>query len=1301
MIKRFLSAILGFFVVSACGTSLFFWRLSAAYEGRIKAKLEQATKSIPHILGNEYFDKIQDKNSVPDEEYQKVFNRLESYVNDIGEIIFIYAYTLDKDRLVEVADTPSAIERIEKAPFFSEFRSAPMELIEMLRDENAPASKLVRSSDEYGDFVSYFALYRNKAGKRFLLGADIELSREKQRLKELFYLSLGLSIGSGIVFIFISFKIKESRRNFAFLIVLLTVFVPLWLVSRAEYQKRISDSLFMAARTIPEILGEKYIDRAKSPESVSDKEFRTIIQKINSFTKDVGITYGFALRRSANKIVYIADSTTEAELAEGFFAGYWGAYDTSPNLILPLFEEPGRIEGYYQDEYGSFRSVFFSRLDSQGDIVLFGADQQQNNVLITEIINLTLGLFLVILWGGLLKLWSYFSLRKINVTVQVPKHKAYQRLFWKTAFISSTGIILFLGIFYIYTQRLLYNSYSELEANELQNQIDRFKLLIEEEKKYVARRFADWAAWDDAYRFVQDGNSEFSKINLIVPTLMSLEVNVLMYLDLNKNLVGGNAYDTSTQKATPELVNKFVPYLQQHPRFFSFENISNRLSSVGLMSLPEGNFLLSVAPVVRSDLSGDVKGFLVVGRKIDREFINNVARHQNLNLQVYQINDAKKIDRFEPIIKSILANNQDVILPGSINFTYGYTILRDIDNQPITFVRLVARREIFSTGKDIIDRTLLLALISFGIIILVTNLIVLQVTVLARLLRLVDNLNEQQEKATDRFEPLPNSGNDEISYLIQTFNQLLEVNRKNNEKFIKIFRASPFAIMIVRATDGKILDVNFGFEQLFGYSTKEALDLNIEEFGGWLLGADGNKILGNSESNNFLRNVEIVIHNRFGQEIPCSLSTEIITIDQTTCLLYNIVDISKIKQLSSSILRLNSLLQAQQETSIEGILATDEQGKVVSFNQRFCQMWYLNPVILKDRLIHELMDEPEILEQLKQEIERAFNIDSGTYSDEVPLPDGRVFDVRAQGIYSFDKAYFGQIWYFRDITSLVTIEEQLFAQYKEIAQANAEIANLNERLKAENLRMSAELNIARHLQKMILPKPKELRRFYDIDIAAFMEPAEEVGGDYYDFFSFDRSAYLMIGDITGHGLDSGIIMLMVQTAITTLVQIGFQPHEIIATLNEVLLKNLDRMESDKSLTLAILSWQEGKIRITGQHEELLVLRHNGFVERIDTTELGFPIGLVSDISPFLSYAEIELLPGETAILFTDGVTEAEDRNRNFYGIDRLCKVALKYKNQSSHAICDGIMTDIRHHRGEKAVLDDITLIVIKQKCDYG
>lgn len=74
----------------------------------------------------------------------------------------------------------------------------------------------------------------------------------------------------------------------------------------------------MAARTVPEILGEAYIDRAIKPESVSPKEFKTVIQRINNFTATIGVTYAFALRKQGDKIVYIADSTTAEELAQGF-----------------------------------------------------------------------------------------------------------------------------------------------------------------------------------------------------------------------------------------------------------------------------------------------------------------------------------------------------------------------------------------------------------------------------------------------------------------------------------------------------------------------------------------------------------------------------------------------------------------------------------------------------------------------------------------------------------------------------------------------------------------------------------------------------------------------------------------------------------------------------------------------------------------------------------------------------------------------------------------------------------------------
>lgn len=109
---------------------------------------------------------------------------------------------------------------------------------------------------------------------------------------------------------------------------------------------------------------------------------------------------------------------------------------------------------------------------------------------------------------------------------------------------------------------------------------------------------------------------------------------------------------------------------------------------------------------------------------------------------------------------------------------------------------------------------------------------------------------------------------------------------------------------------------------------------------------------------------------------------------------------------------------------------------------------------------------------------------------------------------------------------------------QQLAKANRQITALNRQLQAENLRMSAELDVARQIQQMILPKPEELEAVPQLDIAGFMEPAAEVGGDYYDVLynvlHEEGVVTIGIGDVTGHGLESGILMLMTQTAVRTL-----------------------------------------------------------------------------------------------------------------------------------------------------------------------
>lgn len=261
-----------------------------------------------------------------------------------------------------------------------------------------------------------------------------------------------------------------------------------------------------------------------------------------------------------------------------------------------------------------------------------------------------------------------------------------------------------------------------------------------------------------------------------------------------------------------------------------------------------------------------------------------------------------------------------------------------------------------------------------------------------------------------------------------------------------------------------------------------------------------------------------------------------------------------------------------------------------------------------------------------------------------------------------------------------------------------QITELNEKLKKENLRLGAELEVARQLQQMVLPKTEEIKAIKGLDIAAYMEPADEVGGDYYDVLYIDGVVTLGIGDVTGHGLESGVLMLMTQTAVLTLREIREQnPVRFLNTLNSILYKNIQRMDSERSLTLAILNYFEGKVRISGQHEEILIVRHNGSLERIDTIDLGIPIGLDTDISHFINDVQFELGSGEGVVLYTDGITEAHNSAKEQYGLDRLCEAISQNWQGTAEEINTAVIDDLRYFLKDQKAFDDITLLVLKQE----
>ncbi|MEY3867909.1 MAG: hypothetical protein RLZZ338_1800, partial [Cyanobacteriota bacterium] len=167
--------------------------------------------------------------------------------------------------------------------------------------------------------------------------------------------------------------------------------------------------------------------------------------------------------------------------------------------------------------------------------------------------------------------------------------------------------------------------------------------------------------------------------------------------------------------------------------------------------------------------------------------------------------------------------------------------------------------------------------------------------------------------------------------------------------------------------------------------------------------------------------------------------------------------------------------------------------------------------------------------------------------------------------------------------------------------------------------------------------------------------------------------------------------------VRTLLEGNFaDPQEFLNVLNRTIYQNAQRMNTDKSMTLALLDYSQGKLQLSGQHEDVIIVRANGAVELLDTVDLGFPIALIDDISDFVSSTQVQLNSGDVVVLYTDGITEAININQEQYGLERLIDIVKLSYQCSTHEIKEAVINDVRQHIGTQKVYDDITLVVLKQ-----
>ncbi len=237
-----------------------------------------------------------------------------------------------------------------------------------------------------------------------------------------------------------------------------------------------------------------------------------------------------------------------------------------------------------------------------------------------------------------------------------------------------------------------------------------------------------------------------------------------------------------------------------------------------------------------------------------------------------------------------------------------------------------------------------------------------------------------------------------------------------------------------------------------------------------------------------------------------------------------------------------------------------------------------------------------------------------------------------------------------------------------------------------------EMQIAKDIQMGLLPA--NLPDLEHITIAGLCVPAHQVGGDYYDFIERENSSYdLIIADVSGHSIGSALIMAETRTFIHARMDTIKQPAVMLKALNGYFLKDLDR--SDLFVTMFYLQYNPLSHRLiysnAGHNTPLLWKNKEKQVITLDAEGLIF--GITGDIT--FEQKATDLEAGDILLLYTDGIVEAENNDKDLFGIDRLGKLLEEGCHLEPQELIDQIMTQGRLFTGMRHFNDDITLVVMK------
>ncbi|MGE5139433.1 MAG: SpoIIE family protein phosphatase [Rudaea sp.] len=238
-------------------------------------------------------------------------------------------------------------------------------------------------------------------------------------------------------------------------------------------------------------------------------------------------------------------------------------------------------------------------------------------------------------------------------------------------------------------------------------------------------------------------------------------------------------------------------------------------------------------------------------------------------------------------------------------------------------------------------------------------------------------------------------------------------------------------------------------------------------------------------------------------------------------------------------------------------------------------------------------------------------------------------------------------------------------------------------------RLEQELRVARLIQQTLLPK--ELPALAGFEISAYYQPARAVGGDFYDFINLpDGSLGIVVGDVTDKGVPAALVMATTRATLRAAAARLIAPGAVLERANELLVPDIPP-KMFITCFYAVLDPASGRLRFANAGHDLPYRRHG--TESFELRATGMPLGLM----PGMTYEEkeIQLEPGESLLLYSDGLVEAHNTVREMFGFPRLARLVAEH--QDSSTLINFLLDELARFTGaDWEQEDDVTLVTLER-----